>query len=200
MYSTKEHILFTAFKLFLQKNFKEVTMKEIVEKTGLSKGAFYHYFTSKEQLFKEILDLFFATILTFDFNSLISSSLYDFYNDYSGKINSQRFDFLKDMFSTTEIFDINFFSLLFEAFKMFPEFKNQMEKYHHKEVDAWVSVISEARKSGEIKTPLSDEQVAKIFLFTSDGLIMNLTMDGVQKDISLELKSIWDNFYITIKA
>ena len=35
-------------------------MKEIVEKTGLSKGAFYHHFSSKEILFKEIVLMFFA--------------------------------------------------------------------------------------------------------------------------------------------
>ena len=54
---SKEHILITAFSLFLQKSFKEVTMKEIVKETGLSKGAFYHYFESKEQLFLELLQL-----------------------------------------------------------------------------------------------------------------------------------------------
>ena len=54
MNESKEHIITVASKLFLQKNFKEVTMKEIVDKTGLSKGAFYHYFESKEQLFLEV--------------------------------------------------------------------------------------------------------------------------------------------------
>jgi len=44
MSDTKTHILMVSLKLFLQKNFKEVTMKEIVKETGLSKGAFYHYF------------------------------------------------------------------------------------------------------------------------------------------------------------
>ncbi len=60
MSDTKAHILMVSLKLFLQKNFKEVTMKEIVEETGLSKGAFYHYFESKEKLFYEIIDYFFC--------------------------------------------------------------------------------------------------------------------------------------------
>jgi TetR/AcrR family transcriptional repressor of nem operon len=40
MSGAKDHILLTSLKLFLQKSFKEVTMKEIVNKTGLSKGVF----------------------------------------------------------------------------------------------------------------------------------------------------------------
>jgi AcrR family transcriptional regulator len=55
MNDTKEHIITTSLKLFLQKNFKEVTMKEIVNATRLSKGAFYHYFESKEKVFKEVV-------------------------------------------------------------------------------------------------------------------------------------------------
>jgi len=44
MNDTREHILKVAFNLFLLKSYKEVTMAELVEKTGMSKGAFYHYF------------------------------------------------------------------------------------------------------------------------------------------------------------
>lgn len=55
MADLKEHILETAQKLFLQKGFKGVTMNELVEAAGLTKGAFYHYFKSKEQVFEEVV-------------------------------------------------------------------------------------------------------------------------------------------------
>ncbi len=42
--NTREHILKVSLYLFLQKGFKEVTMREIVEKSEMSKGAIYHYF------------------------------------------------------------------------------------------------------------------------------------------------------------
>ena len=54
MKNTKEHILQTSLLLFLQKSYTDVTMSEIVKQTGLSKGAIFHYFSSKEALFKEI--------------------------------------------------------------------------------------------------------------------------------------------------
>ncbi|MGD8401904.1 MAG: TetR/AcrR family transcriptional regulator, partial [Bacillota bacterium] len=59
---SKKHIIDVSFGLFLQKSFKEVTMQEIVAKTGMSKGAFYHYFESKEQLFLEVINHFTSSI------------------------------------------------------------------------------------------------------------------------------------------
>jgi AcrR family transcriptional regulator len=59
MNNSREHILQTAFKLLLQKSYHEVTMQDIVQVSGMSKGAFYHYFNSKEAVFKEIVQHFF---------------------------------------------------------------------------------------------------------------------------------------------
>ena len=74
MNSTKEHILKIALILFLQKSFKEVTMKEIVQKTGLSKGAFYHYFSSKEELFNEIIHTFYLKMMAVEFEKFDQKS------------------------------------------------------------------------------------------------------------------------------
>lgn len=200
MTNSKTHILMVSLKLFLQKNYKEVTMKEIVHETGLSKGAFYHYFESKEKLFFEIIDHFFAAILAYDFNQLPSQSLRAFYRANAEKLSEQRFHFLSQEDEEGEDFiSINFFALLFDAFKLFPEFRTRMEQYHLKEMNAWMEVIKLARTSGEILSPLSDKQIAQIFLYSSDGLTMNLTMDCDTSDLDKKLISLWDNFYKTIK-
>ena len=201
MTDTKSHILMVSLKLFLQKNFKEVTMKEIVKETGLSKGAFYHYFESKEQLFYEIIDFFFSAILEYDFSMLPGDSLQEFYHAYADQVNTQRFRFLvSDKEQGEDFITMNFFALLFDAFKLFPEFKSKMELYHQKEMKAWTEAIYNARASGEISSPLTDKQIAQIFMFTSDGLTMNLTMDSNTADLDSKLASLWDHFYETIRT
>ena len=200
MSDTKSYILSVSLKLFLQKNFKEVTMKEIVEKTGLSKGAFYHYFESKEQLFYEIIDHFFSSILEYDFSGLPYHSLQTYYRACADQVNALRFKFLNNGRGGGEDFiNMNFFALLFDAFKLFPEFRSKMEIYHQKEKKAWMNAIQNARNSGEIKSALTDEQIAQIFMFTSDGLTMNLTMDNNTADLDKKLASLWDNFYEALK-
>lgn len=51
----KQHILDTARKVFAEKGFKSVTMKDIVEACEISRGGLYLYFDSTEQIFLEIL-------------------------------------------------------------------------------------------------------------------------------------------------
>jgi len=69
--NNRVHILTTAFKLFFQKGYKEVTMSELVKESGLSKGAFYHYFDSKEELYNHSMEMFIDHYLnefTLEFN------------------------------------------------------------------------------------------------------------------------------------
>ena len=44
----KKYILDTARKVFVEKGYKSVTMKDIVEACGISRGGLYLYFDSTE--------------------------------------------------------------------------------------------------------------------------------------------------------
>ena len=53
----KQHILDSARKVFVEKGFKNVTMKDIVEACEISRGGLYLYFDNTEQIFLEILQM-----------------------------------------------------------------------------------------------------------------------------------------------
>lgn len=55
---TRQDILEKAHQLFAEKGFKEVTMKDICELTGLSRGGLYRHYESTEQIFLEIVNAF----------------------------------------------------------------------------------------------------------------------------------------------
>ncbi len=55
---TRQDILEKAYQLFAEKGFKEVTMKDICELTGLSRGGLYRHYESTEQIFLEIVNDF----------------------------------------------------------------------------------------------------------------------------------------------
>ncbi len=48
-------ILETARQIFREKGFKDVTMKDIAERAGISRGGLYLYFPSTEEIFLEVL-------------------------------------------------------------------------------------------------------------------------------------------------
>lgn len=55
---TRQDIQEKAYRLFAEKGFKEVTMRDICEATGLSRGGLYRHYESTEQIFLEIVNGF----------------------------------------------------------------------------------------------------------------------------------------------
>jgi len=53
----KKYILETARKVFVEKGFKRVTMKDIVEACDISRGGLYLYFDSTNQIFMEVMKM-----------------------------------------------------------------------------------------------------------------------------------------------
>ena len=53
----RKFILETARKVFIEKGFKNVTMKDIVEACDISRGGLYLYFNSTREIFLEVLKL-----------------------------------------------------------------------------------------------------------------------------------------------
>lgn len=53
---TKRSIKAKAIRLFAQKGFKDVTMKDICEVTELSRGGLYLHYSSTKQIFSDIID------------------------------------------------------------------------------------------------------------------------------------------------
>jgi TetR/AcrR family transcriptional regulator, transcriptional repressor for nem operon len=199
----KEHIIKVACKLFLQKNYKEVTMKELVKSTGLSKGAFYHYFESKEQLFLAVLEFFFTTIMVHQYEKYSRESFYKFYHDYANEINSYSKEYLKVFLEDEEDgeFNMNYFTLAFDALKLFPEFRAKLVEEQKKELGVWTEVIKAARQKGEIRSTMLDEEIAQLFIFSSDGVAMHMVMSGKKIEEMVEpFMRLWERLYEQIKA
>lgn len=59
---TVEKILSAAERLFAQKGYAKTTLQDIIDTTGLSKGAVYHHFKSKEEIAAKVGDLLGARV------------------------------------------------------------------------------------------------------------------------------------------
>ena len=53
---TVRKILDTAERLFIETGYDRASLQEIIDETGLSKGAIYHHFASKEDIFYAVCD------------------------------------------------------------------------------------------------------------------------------------------------
>lgn len=201
---TREHILEVSLMLFLQKSFKAVTMKEIVTKTGLSKGAFYHYFESKEKVFEEVVKYYFSNIMVNgDYEHYDKSSLKAFSNQIIEETFKKTDYFEKLNKSNKEYRDLNQYFLIFDAVTHIKSFRDDFNKHNQMELDAWTKIINHAKKTGEIKTKLSGKAIAKMYLFMGDGYGMHFilkksNMAEMRKSMK-EIKKLWDDFYQLLK-
>ena len=59
---TRTKIMDSAIKLFSTRGFSAASVDDICEEAGISKGAFYHHFETKQALFLALLDAWLKTI------------------------------------------------------------------------------------------------------------------------------------------
>lgn len=167
MRDTKSYIVLTALKLFLCKSYKDVTMNDIVAATGLSKGAFYHYFDSKENVFDAAVRLVYEQQMFMDFGNLPNGSLKGFYTGYIGiveQINNQ-FKELGD--------ELNFFGFVLDAAKLVPDFPAIVQNSKQIERGYWQTAIKNGRESNEVTASLPNEDIADLFIHLKSGLILD---------------------------
>jgi AcrR family transcriptional regulator len=197
MKDTKEHIVRTAFLLFLQKSYKAVTLKDIISATGLSNGAFYHYFESKEQLFKEVVNTYLIRLTRRIYEYYPKDSLWNFIQD---TLNDT-----EDIHKKTDEFlmqgdGYNYLIFLFEAMRKFPEIQAEVNQVHKLEFAAWVEIIDIARTKGEIRTELPTELVARMFIYMPDGSYLDFMLDKNLTKYRLGHRRLWEGLYNMLKA
>jgi AcrR family transcriptional regulator len=198
MTSTKEHILFTALKLILKKGYGNVTMSELVEASGMSKGAFYHYFNSKDQIYHNTLDkYFFSYMESFDLN----------YN--SAKTFKENLFGLFIMFTelAKEIESligpenpmISYYQTILEASIRSNDVKIKMIRYYELYIDNLTQWITTAQNNREIREDLNPETMSKHICGLMEGIMIIYSFQTKEKNVEKYFNDIFYQFFELIK-
>jgi TetR/AcrR family transcriptional regulator, transcriptional repressor for nem operon len=139
-------------------------------------------------------------VLDVDFRQLSKDSLYQFYHEYLTAFNYPGSSFPRNRSDVDSGFDVNYYALLFDAFRLFPSFRAKMLEFFQKEFSAWKEIVHIARKKGEITSPMTDEHIASLFLYTTDGLGLHNMMKGRSQETRKSLLILWDSLYEALKA
>ena len=52
--NTREEIIESAYEIIQEKGYAKMTLENIVQRVGMTRGAFYYYFTDKEEILREL--------------------------------------------------------------------------------------------------------------------------------------------------
>jgi len=199
MSPTKEHIILTAFRLFLQKGYKEVTMSMLVKATGLSKGAFYHYFENKEQLFVETLDNLFFSISPFNNEMIINPevSFFDYMQMYVDNVKK-----MAKMISTyvgEKSSGMGYYRLMLDVANYAPDFHKKIDDSNKYELAFWRKIVENGIKRGEVNENLDVEILANHFQWLQDGVALNSIFSGNPEGLYSNLDKAFSQLYKLIK-
>lgn len=196
MRDTKDYIVLTALKLFLCKSYKDVTMKDIVAATGLSKGAFYHYFDSKENVFEAVVRLVYEQQMFLDFGDLPNDSLKNFYTGYIESVGQ-----IHDQFMNLGD-ELNFLGFVLDAAKLVPDFPVIYKNSKQIERKYWQTAVKNGRERNEITASLPDEAIADLFIHLQSGIIFDKASKYYRDytNFLTDLTQTLDNFYDLVAA
>jgi len=197
---TKEKILQVAFNLFLERGYKEVSLKDISDLVGLTKGAFYHHFTSKEDMFRQIVENYLLADSDRFYGGCSRNNLKQFMYEYLQELIAYMDKMQQQIFSRSNKSGISFYTILFDALKIFPDFANKLKEVHENERKVWEEVINNAKANGEIRKEFNSKQLAKTFISINDGLGMHSMLEGRFEEVHGEIFTMWNTVYSLIKT
>jgi AcrR family transcriptional regulator len=194
MDNTKEFITQEAFKLFLNHSYEAVSINDISKAIGFTKGALYHHFKNKEELFKSVIDRYlFTHEVIADIDSISLSEYIELSMAQAEKI-------IRSLFSCSLVFTpINYMSLFTDAFRHYPGYAEAKEIFITSEIEKTRLVLVNAIKSGEIRDDINPSMIATNFFSINMGLAGNLVRNNSIDDAIDLLKEQTYEFYKLLK-
>ena len=169
MTSTKDYIVEEAFKLFLSHSYEAVTINEISKSVGLTKGALYHHYSSKEEIFREVINRY-LVVDAWDIEEQCETL-----KEYvEASLEHTRNVLYKTFGEQATFVPVNYLSMLIDALRHNPGFEYEYEMKVKKMMSRVTEVMRDAAKRGEIRDDLDVEITALNYFSINLGIAANL--------------------------
>jgi AcrR family transcriptional regulator len=182
----KGRILEAANKVFAEKGYHEATMDDIAKRLGVSKGAIYLYFPSKEDLFEAM-----CKTAPQAFKEILFSSFRDEANPVESA--TQFFDKMLKLSASNPGLS---FEILSEASRN-PTLKRILKKNHVEYEEVLTGFLAEGRKRGIVGDNLDIRPLANSLIALWNGLetllVSGLSVDEARRAWLEALKAIFMN-------
>ena len=187
----RERIIEGAAQSFADRGYRQTSIDEIARNLGLSKGAIYIYFKSKEELFVAI----FA-----QFMSKTQMTLHDcitYQETVFSKLEKLLESYLSSLYDTDPVRSRLLLEFWLESSRL-PELQKILTEQKKHDQEMLSKVLYQGVKSGELRANLNVEEVTEVILSTCDGLILSI-VTGCSLLSREEIKrAVWNTFsYVT---
>lgn len=199
MIAPKKKILDKAFNLFLKKSYESVTLREIQEAANTSRGAIYHHYRSKEDIYEQVLNEYILPAFN-SYSYIDEEEKKNLLNTIyaSLKYRQNHLSMLREV-TNSNINNYNFFRMVYEANEHNKNFCEQTNWLMEKEFKGWRNTVQQAMRTGEIRSDIDIDYTAQYFILTPLGLG---NLSAFNKYIHIDtndVRSIYLKFYNLMK-
>ncbi|MFJ7726775.1 TetR/AcrR family transcriptional regulator [Neobacillus sp. NPDC097160] len=171
-----QHILSVTEEIILEKGCRNTTLKDIIERSGLSKGAIYHYVESKDELFGLILQSKIEE-MNEKFHMTITRSIKE------GSSNQGSFSMVSQFFysrqNAHDIGNLIFIYLLSQDNEKVRKILNDIYRYSKDTGAKWIKM---GQDNGVIPANIDAEKMAKLMITFSYGLRVTQILSTEETD------------------
>lgn len=182
----KNKIFVTAIDLIREKGYDNVSINEICSTAGFTKGAFYHYFNSKEdlliQLHKDVDDYYMVEVLPRIKGKRPIEQLRCFIQEYAYCGYGVGVDIIKQLFKSQT--------------NALTDFMNDFDRPFFKIL---MDIIKRSQDIGEITDKLPCEELARYTMSFIWGVLHNWTMEYGNYDIEEKMSMYLNLFMESVK-
>lgn len=184
----KKEILASALVCFAKKGFQVATIDDIVVHSGISKGAIYNYFKSKDEIYLELMNA--------DTKETYESLVKDL-STYESAI--EKIHFLFNVYSQVDFSnkEIQGKFIVHDEFKLHaarhPDLAEKLtDRRKHYFVNLLAGIVKDGQESGEIKKDLQPEIMADLFWSMINGVtVQSVYTDYPFKEVLIEMKQMY---------
>lgn len=189
----RERIIEGAAQAFAEQGYRQITIDVIAERLGVSKGAIYLYFKSKEELFVAI----YTNQMERQLQSIRES--YQPADRVMLKLEKVLDEFIKLLLNHDFVFCRLWLEFYLEAPRI-PELLIQSTWANEQYYNIIYGLLAEGQRNGAIKADLDIASVTTVILATGNGLLLNaITADRSGEPQAIR-QAMWNTFYNLLKA
>ena len=174
-----DYILKEAFKLFLSKEYVNVTTGDLEEATGVSRGSIYYRTKNKEGLYKAVIDKFIFNFLSNGLEVQITTSKETPFGDFLKHdltLIEERMKAVKANNPSDKI-SMQYVNLLVSAGFHYKDFKKKYYEIERSIVKQWSFFYDLGVKCGELRKSVNSDVAISMFrsLYYGDSFCLSIT-------------------------
>lgn len=176
-------ILAGALHCFTEKGYQATTVDDIVRHLGMSKGAIYNYFSSKEDMYIQMADA--------RMNAMVET-LTEQFREVPSAADKLRYLFTR--FHKQSLDELRKWLTFHMEFSIYagrqPELTKFLSAYMHKALALIQGIIEEGKRNGEFRPDLDARSASYLFWAVRDGLAVHFMLGGEEAEYKSILRDM----------